>query len=447
MAAAGNILPASGVTIIQAMPATLSSFPISGLTRAAFLILTMLLVGLKARSHAQADALPPDSPFFTKEGPWGRLQCYYFYLEAPDSVVSRTQTPDTQTRWRIPESQLTAFESLISLTELPDDVVSALFNPRNVIRRSGTANLFPSARLLESLTGKDRKQIYETLARYPLNEYYEYPIVFSGGNVEAWAKDSGLRKELVAAISLLSYPRGDALAFSDIPFLIGLAESNSEALFIKKKLTRTRTLIARMEVNETSPVQEMLDYWSTGLNLRRKELEPLFQATSATPGIGHLDLLHMLPALPRKLLYTYPSDEFTTHIRFPDCHWTTLNFFNFTAQDYYLDSHLASSAVIEDFQQVAPPFRFGDVLMFINAKGNAFHSCIYVADDLIYTKNGANPLVPWTLMELKDMHSMYNLDLGQGVILGYRHKEGRLESGDQALTSPPVSPSSRNASR
>jgi hypothetical protein len=246
--------------------------------------------------------------------------------------------------------------------------------------------------------------------------------------VDEWAQDSGLRPALISAIRHLSYHRGETLAFSDIPLLLGLAESNSEAQLIKKKLTRTRTLIARLEVNPGSNMQEMLDYWSTGLNLRRKELEPLFQATASVSGIEHLDLLHVLPALPRKLLYTFPGDDFTTHIRFPDCHWTTLNFFNFTAQDYYLDSHLASSAVLENFQQVEPPYRFGDVLMFINPKGNAFHSCIYLADELVYTKNGANPLVPWTLLELKDLQKMYNLDIGQGMIQGYRHKQGRLES-------------------
>lgn len=399
-------------------------------------------------SAQQEETLPDESPFFTKEGPWGKIQCYYFYLEAPEAVVSRTPTPDTQTRWRIPESELSGFETLISTSDLSDELVSTLFNPREVIRRNGTANLFPSNKLLESLTEKDRKQVYETLARYPHNEYHEYPIFFPGGSVDDWAEGTGLRAELVTAIRHLSYRRGDALAFSDIPMLLGLAESNSEALFIKKKLTRTRTLIARIEVNKESPVQQMLDYWSTGLNLRRKELEPLFQATADTPGIDHLDLLHLLPALPRKLLYTFPSDEFTTHIRFPDCHWTTLNFFNFTAQDYYLDSHLASSAVLENFQQVPAPYRFGDVLMFINGKGNAYHSCIYVADDLVYTKNGANPLVPWTLVELKDLQSLYNLDLGKGVILGYRHKQGRLEAVDTSSSSTtPVTPSPQSASR
>lgn len=393
--------------------------------------LLLLLPGVQGRAcaqNSQADDLPVQRPFFSKEGPWGRLQCYYFYLEAPDSVVSRAALPDTQVRWRIPEEQLAEFESLISSTDLAKSLISGLFTPGKIIRRNGTANLFPSPELIEALTEPDRQRVYSLLAAFPDNEFYEYPIFFLSGDVDEWAQDSELRPELVAAMRRLSYHRGEALAFSDIPLLLGMAESDAEAQFIKKKLTRTRTLIARIEINKDSSIQQMLDYWSTGLNLRRKELEPLFAATQATEGIGHVDLLHILPALPRKLLYTFPDDEQTSHIRFPDCHWTTLNFFNFTAQDYYLDSHLASSAVLENFQQVQPPYRFGDVLMFINRRGNAYHSCVYVADDLVYTKNGSNPLVPWTLLELGDLERMYNVDMGRGRVQGYRHKQGRLDA-------------------
>lgn len=385
---------------------------------------TMIMPGLAQVQNEDPD---PGKPFFTQAGPWGRLQCYYFYLEAPETIVTRAPTPDTQVRWRIPEGELKAFEKTVSETRLPKELAASLFQSRDVIVRNGTAYLFPNPALIEGLSVGDRQHVYETLASYPNNEFYEYPIFFLGGSVDHWAKDSGLRPELVAVIEKLSYPRGDTVAFSDIPLLLGMAQSDSEAQFIKKKLTRTRTVIARLEITPQTDVSAVLDYWSTGLNLRRKELEPLFHATATTEGIQYLDLLHVLPALPRKLLYTFPGDDFTTHIRLPDCHWTTLNFFNFTAQDYYLDSFLASSAVVENFQRVEPPYRFGDVLMFLNGRGNAFHSCIHVADDLVYTKNGANPLVPWTLLELKDLKRMYNLDLGRGTIQGYRHKQGRLE--------------------
>lgn len=364
--------------------------------------------------------------FNSATGPWGRLQYYYFYLEAPDSVLERVPLPDTQPRWRVPEKELAAFESAMRRTSLPAEASDALFDPKQTIRKQEIVHLFPSHKLIEAFQDTDRQEIYRLLASYHLNALHEFPIFFLSGNVDDWARDSGLRPQLVEIIRSLSYHRGKVLAFSDVPTLINHATSDSEVQFIKKKLTRTRTIIARLELDTQSDVPALLNYWSTGLNLRRKELEPLVKTTAELPGAQPLDILHMLPALPRKLLYTYPGDEFLTHSRLPDCHWTTLNFFNYTAQDYYLDTRLAASSILENFVPVQPPYRFGDVLMFMDDKGNAFHSCVYLADKLVYSKNGANPLLPWVLIELQDLEQMYNLDLGQGKILGYRHKHGRL---------------------
>lgn len=364
--------------------------------------------------------------FATREGPWGRLQCYPFYLEAPDTVVALVPLPDTQPRWQVPEGELEGFRAVLARSRLPEAAVAALLDTGKSILRQGIVHLFPSHALIEALEPEDRQAVYERLASFAGNPLHQYPIFFLGGSVEEWAAGSGLRTELVAAIRRLAYRRGSALAFSDIPTLISLAESDAEVQFIKKKLTRTRSLIVRLELDGGEDLSGLLDYWSTGLNLRRKELEPLFTATAALPGLQHLDLLHLLPALPRKLLYTYPGDEFLTHSRLPDCHWTTLNFFNYSAQDYYLDSRLAASSIIENFVPVNPPYRFGDVLLFLNPQGSAFHSCIYLADELVYSKNGANPLLPWVLLELKDLQQMYNLDLGHGLIQGYRHKRGRI---------------------
>ena len=368
---------------------------------------------------------PRREGFVSKSGPWGRLHCYYFYLEAPDSVVDRVPLPDTQPRWRVPEAELAAFEAVVRKSSLPAEAANALFDSRQLIRKQGVVYLFPSHRFIESLQPSDREVIYPLLAANHLNAMYEYPIFFLSGAVDEWAAGAGLRSPLIDTIRSLSYRRGSALAFSDIPTLISKAESDSEVQIIKKRLTRTRSMIVRLELNSETELSPLLDYWSTGLNLRRKELEPLMTATAALPGTQYLDIVHLLPALPRKLLYTYPGDEFLTHVRLPDCHWTTLNFFNYSAQDYYLDSRLAASSIIENFVRVEPPYRFGDVLMFTDGQGRAFHSCIYLADELVYTKNGANPLLPWVMLELSDLAQMYNLDLGEGAIHGYRHKHGR----------------------
>lgn len=404
------------------------------LLRCVFVAATLGAAPLSAGSEplptepAPADTGSRHGSFVTKAGPWGRLHCYYFYLEAPDSIVARVPLPDTQPRWRIPEAELEAFRGAITQSSLPAESVAALFDSRKVIRLKERAYLFPSHEMIERMTEADRQLIYPMLSSYTGNELYEFPLFFLSGSVDEWAQGSGLRDELVATIRALSYHRGNTLAFSDIPTLFSKAASDAEVQFVKKKLTRTRTFIARLELDSDSNLPGILDYWATGLNLRRKELDPLFSATAALPGIQFLDIVHLLPALPRKLLHTYPGEEFLTHSRLPDCHWTTLNFFNYNAQDYYLDTRLAAASIRENFVQVAPPYRFGDVLVFLDTQGRAFHSCIYLADEIVYSKNGANPLLPWVLIELGDLGRMYNLDIGKGAVRGFRHKQGRLGS-------------------
>jgi hypothetical protein len=40
----------------------------------------------------------------------------------------------------------------------------------------------------------------------------------------------------------------------------------------------------------------------------------------------------------------------------------------------------------------------------------ALHMCAYIADDVVFTKNGANIQQPWVLMKLSEMLSSYEKD-------------------------------------
>ena len=107
----------------------------------------------------------------------------------------------------------------------------------------------------------------------------------------------------------------------------------------------------------------------------------------------------------------------------PDCHWTSLNFYNFDAHQYLLDSNLATSQVLSDFVPVEPPYEFGDILFFLDTdKGDAFHSCVHLADTLVFTKNGRNVLAPWVIMTLDNVKKIY-LYKGSGRVQAYRRKD------------------------
>ncbi|MDB6120461.1 MAG: hypothetical protein JWO08_4242, partial [Verrucomicrobiaceae bacterium] len=200
-------------------------------------------------------------------------------------------------------------------------------------------------------------------------------------------------------------------------------QDEAEGKIMMKALTRTRALMVKLVANEQTNIPEIMKYWNTGLGLRRKDVEPLLQSIVDVQGVDRLDLAHMLPALPRKLLMTYPDISMGRDGILPDCHWTSLNFFNYEAQPYLLDSKLATSAVLERFNPVDAPYKFGDILFFLDAKnGDAFHSCIYVADDIVFTKNGRNVLSPWVFMKLDDVKKIYIFD-DNGRVQGFRTKK------------------------
>jgi len=51
----------------------------------------------------------------------------------------------------------------------------------------------------------------------------------------------------------------------------------------------------------------------------------------------------------------------------------------------------------------------------------AIHMCVYIADDVVFTKNGASLVAPWTLMKLPEMLKVYQPE--QPIVLvGYRKK-------------------------
>lgn len=93
--------------------------------------------------------------------------------------------------------------------------------------------------------------------------------------------------------------------------------------------------------------------------------------------------------------------------RFPDCHWTTLNFFREQPEPRLAESAGATMHVLESLHLAEAPYAHGDVLLRANDEGGAFHSCNYLADDSVFTKNGSNILSPWLVMNLAQVSTRY----------------------------------------
>lgn len=386
---------------------------------------TLLAAGGEVAAALTQDTVAaPRSPsfFYANPGPWGKLRCFYIYIEAPQSMVDNFPLPHSKPRWTFEEAALPALPALFKRAGLTDMFAVALLDPLTMSKEGGFVHLFPALPDLEAMTPAMREVIYPELAKVEMNTYHADPVLITADTVEEWYRTSKLRPELISRISKLSYHRGEALAFSDLSVLMNYASSDAEARTIFKAFTRTRSLMVQLEVANESELPGLLNYWTVGAVGRRKDIEPIMHSIVDTDGTERLGLSHILPALPRKLLYTYPGDSYSRHGILPDCHWTSLNFFNYEPHEYLLDSRLATSSVLERYQPVDSPYRYGDILFFLDAEhGDAFHSCVYVADDIVFTKNGRNALSPWVLMKLSEVQKIY-IHHRNGRVQGYRLK-------------------------
>ncbi len=365
-----------------------------------------------ATTPASPQSFTPCAP-----GPWGKLEYRAIYLEAPDEVLAKFPLPNPHTCWSFALPNAEALGRVLATAGLPDACRTRLLN--NITRDDNALHVQPTSADLASLTPVMRSSLYRELAKCPLNEFAADPILIHEDSVEAWVAGTGLRPELVDLIKKYVYYRGELLVLSDLAPIIGAAKSDAEARELMHVFTRGKTLLLNLKIDPSADVPALRKYWTAGD--RNKDAIPLLQSLADSCGTCVAEATLFLPSLPRRLLYTYPRMEMAMEGRLPDCHWTSLNFFSHNPQNYFLDLRLTSSAVLENYAKITPPYQLGDVLIFLDgASGNALHSCVQIADDVVFTKNGENLLSPWVLMKRKDVETTYLHEGGSATVQGFR---------------------------
>jgi hypothetical protein len=367
-------------------------------------ILFMPLLALVAALAAHGAG----EPGFTalKPGPWGHLEYQTMYLSVPDALIDEFPIPAPQPRWCFSNGSAAEVEAILIGAGLDHAVRDRLLaDPRSHRDAEGIVSLFPSPAEVGSLPPATRSAIYRELAKYTQNPFLHDPICIPDGDIDAWLRGTNLPDAVVSLVKKVAYKDDDSLLFGDFAAVLGLAGSDGEARRWIKAITRTRAVVAYLTVDETSDLPALRRYWSA--NYHRKDSLPLLNATAELEHGGRIDLVHLLPPLPRRLAYAYTTPELDRIGQTPNCHWTSLNFFNYTRQNVLIDLKLAASQVLEDYEKVDGPPTFGDVLFFVDDQGNAYHSCVYLADELVFSKNGGNMVMPWIITRLADIKQLY----------------------------------------
>jgi hypothetical protein len=124
---------------------------------------------------------------------------------------------------------------------------------------------------------------------------------------------------------------------------------------------------------------------------------------SMRDGDAGVPLRELLPPFARARLGTFPPRD----TRF-DCFWTVLNFFSPTTDGGPLiDSDVFDATTSRWTQVPLDQLRFGDVLAFRTEAGATVHAAVYLAEDLLFSKDGWTIHRAWELGRIARERAVY----------------------------------------
>lgn len=341
-------------------------------------------------------------------GIWGDLQESDIRLEQPLEYVGFEKTTDKGPFWSFGTLTEPSVRELLISSGCTVDQAEKLLRTR----MSGTGAVFmlqPDEATLLSLSPETRSKLYLALAQNPANRFQASPYYVRNGDVEAlFAGHQNISRKAISTMKKLLYTRNGFTYFSDPELVLKELGSDQERLGYLQVLTGQNAVLARLLVHPDTDIDKPMIYWALSMpGVLHKDLAPLLQAEKREPHGGSISMLYLLPPLARQKLYTTPSPPVEGE-KMPDCHWTALNFFNRTIDPRMSDNAFASRFINENFYEVAKPGIAGDLVLLVNPAGQVVHSAVYLAHDIVFTKNGINFAQPWIMMHIGDMQGNFS---------------------------------------
>ncbi len=376
------------------------------------------------RSSPNATAGEP-SPYdeYTHQcrpGPWGELQYTRILIEPPREFFSSDFIKPDPLRWVFVGYTAANLDELWRRAGLSAAEQNLLREPAALETTPNAVIVHPPAELVLNLSPDARARIYAVLSHWAENPNQNEPFRFSAENADEWFRDSTVPPDIEARVKRLLYRRGTALLFSDHDLILPLIPTMEGRIQLIRTLARKSTLLVKLRVRPGSDLDSLASYWGRGP--RRKGIWALLQSISHRPRGITLDVAHLLPRFARARIFTYPQASDHPDDGNHDCHWTALNFFDDPPDEKFADTALVKAALEHDYAPITDRPLLGDVLTLQNNDGRIIHSCVYIADDIVFTKNGGSSVVPFILTTLSEVIAYYPDDPPL-TVHAYRRKD------------------------
>ncbi len=358
--------------------------------------------------------------FALAPGPWGDITAQPILLEAPASMLSvNFRLGDG--RWYFQArtaEEVGAFLRGAGLT--PEQIAQVVPRLQAVNGREGMLAAAPPEALVKALSPEVRSVLYDRLALVPENFAQVEPFRTTELHLKAYLDPQKLPPDLIAEVKSLMWRRGSGLFFSDYNLVADKISSPALKIALLKQLTHKSSVVLTLDVPpDAEAADDLAAYY--GVHSRREKVEPLLHGLSESGG-GQIGLANMLPGFARARLYRFPDPLPGKDIS-PDCHWTTFNFFNYGQPDDSLNDAATVGQVLgESYAAVQGEPQFGDVVLLTLPDGSSIHSATYIADNIVFTKNGPSLATPFVFSTIEDMLAFY--PTSESIRLAYYRLKG-----------------------
>lgn len=355
-------------------------------------------VARAASTHSKrTETSPPDKP-------WGRLEITSIPFENTEEIfldhAVRLKKPEWVFEGGTPDQLLTFLKS----ADLNEDQQRVLFATNTWSIHDSNCVVYPSDDVVFTLSQKAREKIYWALSQCQSNYSQCFPFRFAPNRFEERFANCGLSAQTISFVRNLCYTNDGLLSFCDLDVASKkLSKSDFDGLI--RALYAVPIVRVRLRIGPNDDVEQLVKFWGKGGRERR--VRPIIESIARLPEGDSVALPYLLPGSARLELNTFPDvTRDPAEVR-QDCFFTSLNFFNKYADAKFLDKNNTRQALQNDYTVVNGPPTYGDLVTLFNSQGDALHVAVYIAEDIVFTKNGVNALQPWVLMRMDDMMSYF----------------------------------------
>jgi hypothetical protein len=229
-----------------------------------------------------------------------------------------------------------------------------------------------------------------------LNAPFARPV-----NRRPFWEDPGLTEATREVLRAGSFIDGDTRYFSDLTWLCHRVPDAAERAAFFRTLRARSALDATVRVRSVGELDRAVAWW--GVHGREDAVRARLLA-SMRDGDAGVPLRELLPPFARERYGTFPNRD----TRF-DCFWTALNFFSPTGEGgALLDSDAFDATTARWTQVPLDQLRFGDVLVFRTEAGATVHAAVYLAEDLLFSKDGWTMHRAWELVRIARERAVYH---------------------------------------